>query len=121
MSKTLPPKQHSDFRPISITPVLTRIMEKTVVRHFLYPTFLAPPPTLSFSEQFAFRTTRSPTAAIICLLNTITNMLFTNPFVMDHFLHPFPWTSARHSTRYGIPLYWRRWLNWTCQRMYTTG
>ena len=42
LPKTLPPKQHADFRPISITQVLTRIMEKTVVRHFLYPTFLAP-------------------------------------------------------------------------------
>jgi hypothetical protein len=79
--KSLPPKQHADFRPISITPVLTRIMEKTVVREFLYPTFLSPPPTLSFSDQFAFRPTGSPCAAIICLLNIITNMLFSNPLV----------------------------------------
>jgi len=28
--KSLPPKQHADFRPISNTPVLARIMEKTV-------------------------------------------------------------------------------------------
>ena len=30
-----PPMQHADFRPISITPVLTRVMERTVVHHFL--------------------------------------------------------------------------------------
>ena len=33
--KVCPPTQHADFRPISITPVLTRVMERTVVRHFL--------------------------------------------------------------------------------------
>ena len=84
--KTLPTKQLADFRPISITPVLTRIMEKTVVRHFIYPAIQAPPATLSLSGQFAFRSTSSPTATIIFFLNTITNMLLSNPF-------------ARHSTR----------------------
>ena len=33
-SKVVAPKQHSDFRPILITPVLTRIMERTVSRLF---------------------------------------------------------------------------------------
>jgi hypothetical protein len=56
-------------------------MEKTVVRGFLYPTFLSPPPTLSFSDQFAFRPTGSPCAAIISLLNIITSMLLSNPSV----------------------------------------
>jgi len=42
------PTQHSDFRPISITPILTRMMERTVVRTFLYPALLAPPPSLTF-------------------------------------------------------------------------
>jgi hypothetical protein len=57
------PKAHADFRPISITPVLTRVMERTVVRRFIYPALLSPPPSLSFSDQFAFRPTGSPTAA----------------------------------------------------------
>ena len=34
------PKTHSDYRPISITSILTRIMERLVVRQFLYPAFL---------------------------------------------------------------------------------
>jgi len=38
--KVRAPSQHADFRPISITPVLTRVMERTVVQQFLYPTFL---------------------------------------------------------------------------------
>jgi len=58
------PLSHSDYRPISITPVLSRVMEKLVVRHFLYPTFSAPPSTLNFSDQFAFRPTGSTTAAL---------------------------------------------------------
>jgi len=34
------PKQHADYRPTSITPIMSRLMERTVVRTFLYPTFL---------------------------------------------------------------------------------
>ena len=34
------PKQHADYRPTSITPIMCRLMERTVVRTFLYPTFL---------------------------------------------------------------------------------
>ena len=79
--KVSSPTQHADFRPISITPVLTRVMEKIFVRRFLYPAFLSPPPTLSFADQFAFRPTGSPAAAIISLLNIITNLLTSNPFV----------------------------------------
>jgi len=80
--KVSAPTQHSDFRPISITPVLTRIMERTVVSQFLYSAFLSPPPSLSFSDQFAFRPTGSPTAAIISLLDVITNLLLTNSYVI---------------------------------------
>ena len=29
------PLKHADFRPLSITPVFTRVMERTVVKHFL--------------------------------------------------------------------------------------
>jgi len=74
-------RKHADFRPISVMPVLTRIMERTVVQTFLYPAFLSPPPTLSFSDQFGFGPTGSPEAAIINLLHTITNMLLTNLYV----------------------------------------
>ena len=80
--KVAVPTQHSDFRPISITPVLTRIMERTVTSHFLYPSFIKAPPTLSLDDQYAFRPTGSTTAALIQLLNTITSMLVTNKFVV---------------------------------------
>jgi len=79
--KSLPPKQHADFQPISITPVLTRIIEKTVVLEFLYPILLSLLSTVSFSDQFAFRPTCSPCAVIISLFNTITNMLLSHSSV----------------------------------------
>ena len=46
---------NSDFRPISITPVLTRIIERIVIREYIYPAFLNSSPSLSFTDQFAFR------------------------------------------------------------------
>ena len=76
------PTKCSDFRPISITPVLTRVMEKTVVKHFLYPAILTPPAGLLFADQFAFRPTGSTTAAIISLFQKITDLLVHEPFVI---------------------------------------
>ena len=82
ISKVSAPKQHADFRPISITPALTRVIERTVVQSFIYPSFVSSSPSLLFNDQFAFRPTGSPTAAIITLLSTVTNMLLTNPYVI---------------------------------------
>jgi hypothetical protein len=97
--KLIQPKRHAGFRPISITPVLTRIMEKTIVRHFLYPALLSPPPSLSFSDQFAFRPAGSQAAAIITLLSLITNSLLTNPFVIVISLDfSKAFDTVRHST-----------------------
>jgi len=77
--KVAAPAEHSDFRPISVTPILTRPMERAVVRDFLYLAFHTPPPSLIFSDQYAFRPTGSTTAAIITLLNTVTDLLQSNP------------------------------------------
>jgi len=111
------PMQHADFRPISITPVLPRIMKQTVIQHFLYPAFLSPPPNLSFTDQFAFRPTGSPTAAIICLLSTVTNLLLTNPYVIVISLDfSKAFDTVRHSTlmekiaQLHLPDYVYNWL-----------
>ena len=99
VAKVPAPKLHADFRPISITPVLTRVMEKTVVSHFLYPAFQSPPPNLSFCDQFAFRPTGSTTAAIITLVQTITTMLIINPYVIVVSLDfSKAFDTVRHST-----------------------
>ena len=93
------PADPSDFRPISITPVLSRAIERCIVRKFLYPCFNFPPPTLSFADQFAFRPSGSTTAAIISTLDIIANLLTSNPHVhliaLD-FSKAFD--SIRHST-----------------------
>ena len=93
------PKEHADFRPISITPVLTRILERIIVKQFIYPAILSPPATLSFDDQYAFRPTGSPTAAIISLLHTVTNMLTSNPYVIVLSLDfSKAFDTVRHST-----------------------
>ena len=76
------PTTHADFRPISITPVLTRIFEKIIVRRYIYPALLAPPPTLTFHDQFAFRPTGSTTAALVSILHAITSLLTANSYVI---------------------------------------
>ena len=75
------PESPVDFRPISITPVLSRIMEKLVVRNYIYPALLTPPQTLTFQDQFAFRPTGSTTAALIAFYHHICEMLSANPYV----------------------------------------
>ena len=56
-------------------------MEKFIVRQFLYPTFSAPPSTLNFSNQFAFRPTGSTTAALIYIFHKVTQLLATYQYV----------------------------------------
>jgi len=82
MAKTLSPKDSSDCRPISVTPVLTRVMERLVVRQFLYPALLVPSCNLTFSDQYAFRPTGSTIAALIQLFYTVTELLNDDPYVV---------------------------------------
>ena len=60
---TVSPQVHSNNRPISITPVICRTLQRFIVKEFLYPAILAPPTTLSFRDQYAFRSTGSITVA----------------------------------------------------------
>jgi len=80
--KTPMPHQATDYRPISITPVLTRLTERTVVQHYIYPALLSPPPMLQFVDQFAFRPTGSTTAAIISLFHSVINLLSSEPYII---------------------------------------
>ena len=97
--KLTTPQQPADFRPISITPVLTRVMEQIMVKQHIYPALLSPPATLNFCDHFAFRPTGSTTAAIITMLHTVTNLMSANPYItvvsLD-FLKAFD--SVRHCT-----------------------
>jgi len=87
--KVINPTSAVDYRPISITPVLSRILEKRIVRIYIYPALYIPlrccspdlPPLLDFSDQYGFRPTSSTTAALIMLLYTISHMLSSNAYV----------------------------------------
>jgi hypothetical protein len=79
--KILHPSMPAHYRPISITPVLSRVMERHVVSTFLYPALLRPPPGLHFHDQFAFRPTGSTCGALIAILHSICEMLTQNQYV----------------------------------------
>ena len=81
LAKVNSPCVPADYRPISITSVLSRIIERYVVKSFIYPALIVPPPFLRFVDQFAFRPTGSCTAALISLLQKVTALLATNECV----------------------------------------
>jgi hypothetical protein len=83
--KVVAPTQPSDYRPISITPIVTRVMvlmERMVVTLYIHPSLLALPDALTFTNQFAFRPTGSNTAAIIIILDPVTRLLVDNLYVI---------------------------------------
>ena len=87
------------FRPISVTPVMSRILERIVVRDFIYPALSTPSTSLSFSDQFAFQPLASTIAALIHLLQSITSLMLTNKFVIVYALDlSKAFDSVRHST-----------------------
>jgi len=47
-----------------------------------HPALLTPPPSLVFSDQFAFRPSGSTPAAVIAILQTVTNSLSDHPYVI---------------------------------------
>jgi len=77
-AKDTNPQQYSDFKPISVTSVLSCMLERLVVCHHIYPAIMHPPPGLCFTDQYAFRPTGSTTTAIIALLYTVRSMLTEN-------------------------------------------
>ena len=73
----LTPGTLSDFRPVSVTPILSRIIEKLVVTRWLRPAIT---PDL-IADQFAFRPMGSTTCALVYLMHHVTRMLETNAYV----------------------------------------
>jgi len=51
--KIATPREHVDFRPISVTSVLSRALERVIVRQFtefIYPALLEPPAQLNYTD-----------------------------------------------------------------------
>ena len=80
-------------------PVLSRLVERELVRRFLYLTFVTLPAFPELADQFAFRPTGSTTAALVTMLSHVTDFLRYNAYVtvvsMD-FLKAFD--TVRHAT-----------------------
>ena len=59
IAKVPRPTKPNDFRPISVTPVLSRSVEKYYCTPIRYPALRQPSTELNFDDQFAFRPTGS--------------------------------------------------------------
>ena len=68
--KVAKPDSLAEYRPISVTPLLSRLAEKLIVNRWLAPS--VPP---SISDQFGFLKTGSTTCALTYLLHHVTFML----------------------------------------------
>ena len=81
VAKINKPVNCSDFRPISITPLMSRLFEKLITREFIYPVFEHPELADKFNDQYAYKPTGSTTAAIIKIIHTVAEMLQKHPYV----------------------------------------
>jgi len=93
------PVQPSEY--ISITLVLSRLLERHIIKSYIYPTLHQPPPPgLCFSDQFAFRPTGLTTAALIALLHTDCSELSTNSYMQVCALNfSKAFNTVRHATQ----------------------
>lgn len=76
--KIVNPSAPADYRPISLTSVLSRMTERLIVKKYLQPNIQRNP---IYDDQFAFRPTGSTTACVTAITSTITHLLETNKFV----------------------------------------
>jgi hypothetical protein len=111
--KVNPPQSLNDLRPISVTPILSRVFERLFVKHHFYPSL----PANILTDQFAFRPTGSTTAALIFDFHHITTLLSNNSYVrclLVDFSKAFD--TVPHSTlldklqNQGCPQYIINWL-----------
>ena len=77
VSKCSTPHDLSDFRPISVTPILSRLTERILVRKWLIPALKA----IDLSDQYAFKPTGSTNCALISCIDSVAQMLEENNYV----------------------------------------
>ena len=75
--KKTPPTEISHLRPISVTPILSRLTERLVVRKYLLPAI----PSHQLTDQFAYKPTGSTTAALIATVHHISRLLESSSYV----------------------------------------
>ena len=67
----------SEFRPISVTLILSRVVAKIVVRKWLWPSILSS----VVADQYAFKPSGSTDAVLISMMHSITYLLETNNYI----------------------------------------
>ena len=67
----------SDLRPISVTPIFSRITERLVVRDYILPAITLE----SLYDQYAYKPSGSTTCALIDFTHRINTLLETNKYV----------------------------------------
>jgi len=68
--KKTPPTDLSHLRPISVTPVMSRVTGRLIVRKYLQPAL----PTDQVVDQFAYKPTGSTTSALIAITHHISRL-----------------------------------------------
>jgi hypothetical protein len=71
------PASLADYRPISVTPILSRLAEKIIVQQWLRPAI----PRDWLLDQFGFRPSGSTTSALAYFMHSATLMLEKNSYV----------------------------------------
>jgi len=61
---------------------MSSTLERIIVQKFTYPALLEPPAQLSYTDQYAFHPTGSTTAAVVSLLQSVTELLSYNPYMV---------------------------------------
>ena len=74
--KIKPPTVPSDLRPISVTPIFSRITERLVVRDYILPAITLE----SLYDQYAYKPSGSTTCALIDFTHRINTLLETNKY-----------------------------------------
>ena len=75
--KCTPVNEVSDLQPITVTPILSRIVERLIVRDHIFPAI----PTNVILDQYGFKPSGSTTAALLDLTHKISTMLEDNKYV----------------------------------------
>lgn len=71
------PNSLTDFRPISVTPILSRVAEKLFVQKWIKPVL----PVEALSDQYAYKQTGSTNCALIKCFDYVTSSLEQNDYV----------------------------------------
>ena len=97
--KIFSPVRPGDFRPSSVLPLFSTVLEKMVIHHHLYSLHNISLLSTTLEDKYAFLPVGSTTAAIVLLIQNVTSLLATEPYVQVFVLDfSKAFDVVRHST-----------------------